>query len=144
MCMRCEVILIVMVFFYIFTLVTTPSSLSHDNALRHPSRARQQACAWAEPNIGMASLLSQSARSGHLTRPVSDSARSPLGTRPEVRKWAEPQTPPLGTPPRRVGVSPSTVRLSNRGRPGNRAMVPANREASGRKERPLPPREKCG
>jgi len=90
----------------------------------------------------MASLLSQSAGSGRLTLPVSDSTRSPLSTRPEVRRWAEPQTPPLGTPPRRVGVAPSTVRLSNGGWPWNRAMVPTNQEASGQGKRPLPPREK--
>jgi len=111
---------------------------------QHSSRARQPARTWAESNVGMASLLSQSARSGRLTLPVSDSTRSPLSTRPEVRRWAEPQTPPLGTPPRRVGVAPPTVRLSNGGRPGNHAMVPTNQEASGQGKRPLPPREKGG
>ena len=109
---------------------------------RHSSRARQQTHAWAESNVGMASLLSQSARSGRLTLPVSDSTRSPLSTRPEVRRWAEPQMPPLGISPRRVGVAPPTVHLSNGGRPGNRAMVPTNKEASGQEKRPLPPREK--
>ena len=49
---------------------------------------------------------------------------------------------PIGTPPRRVGVAPPTVGLSNGGRPGNRAMVPTNEEASGQEKKPLPPEEK--
>ena len=49
--------------------------------------------------------------------------------------------PPLGTPPRRVGVSPPTVGLSNGGRPGTRAMGPTN-EASGQERKPLPPEGK--
>ena len=65
-----------------------------------------------------------------------------LHTWPEVRRWAEPQTPPLGTPPRRVGDAPPTVGLSNGGRPGNHTMGPTNEEASGQEKKPLPPEEK--
>ena len=49
--------------------------------------------------------------------------------------------PPIGTPPRRVGVAPPTVGLSNGRWPGNRAMGPTNQEASGQKK-PLPPKAK--
>ena len=90
----------------------------------------------------MASLFSQSARSGRLTRPISNPTRSPLRTWPKARRWAEPQTPPIGTPPGRVGVAPPTVGLSNGGRPGNRAMGLTNEEASGQETKPLPPEEK--
>ena len=57
----------------------------------------------------------------------------------------ELQAPLIGTPPRRVGVAPPTVGLSNGGRPGNRAMGLTNQETSGQEKRPLPPEEKeCG
>ena len=58
-----------------------------------------------------------------------------------MRRWAEQQTPPLGTPPRGVGVALPTAGLSNGGQPGNRPMGPTNREASGREKKPLPPEE---
>ena len=54
----------------------------------------------------------------------------------------ELQTPPIGTPPRRVGVAPPTVGPSNGRRPGNRAMGPTNQEASGQEKKPLPPKKK--
>ena len=141
MFLRCRVILIVR----IFTSTTTTPTFALTTATlrsRHSSRARQQARAWAESNIGIVSLFSQSARSGRLTRPVSDPTQSPLRTWPEVRRWAGPQTPPLGTPPRRVGVALPTVGLSNGGRPGNRTMGPTNEEARGQEKEPLPPEEK--
>ena len=47
--------------------------------------------------------------------------------------------PPLGTPPRGVGVAPPIAGLPNGGRLGNRAMGPTNREVSGREKKPPPP-----
>ena len=58
-----------------------------------------------------------------------------------MRREAELQMPPIGTSPRRVGVAPPTVGLSNGRRPGNRAMGPTNQEVSGQEKKPLPPKE---
>ena len=63
-----------------------------------------QARAWAESSAGMAFLRGQSAGSRRLPCPASDSRRSLLNTRSEVRRWKETQTPPLEAPPRGVGV----------------------------------------
>ena len=89
MFMCCGVILIVRVFFYITYNNDNNAHLRFNTTtllvaffVRSPANAR----AWAESNIGMASLFGQSARSGRLTRPVSDSAPSPLRTWPEVRR----------------------------------------------------------
>ena len=43
----------------------------------------------------------------------------------------ELQSPQLRLRPRKVGVAPPTVGLSNEGWPANRAMEPSNQKASG-------------
>ena len=81
----------------------------------------------------MASLLSQSAGSGRLPQPAS--TRSPLDTRSEVRRWAKPQTPPLETPPRGVGVPRLTHACPREGGQGIARWFLTNEKASGEKRR---------
>ena len=83
----------------------------------------------------MASFLSQPAGSGRLPRPVSDSTRSPLDTRSEVRRWAEPQTPPLETPPRGLGVPRLPRACPMEGGQGIARLFPTNEKASGEERR---------
>ena len=62
---------------------------------------------------------------------VPDSTRSPLPTCFLLKAWAEPPSPQIRLRPRKVGVAPPTVGLSNEGRPADRAMEPSNQKASG-------------
>ena len=48
----------------------------------------------------------------------------------------ELQSPQLRLCPRKVGVAPPTMGLSNEGQPANRTMQPSNQEASGEKRNP--------
>ena len=60
---------------------------------------------------------------GGTPRSRADSAHKGKGA-PFVQSGGS--SPQIGTPPRRVGVAPPSVGLSNEGRPGNRAMAPTN------------------
>ena len=91
MFVRCRVIFIVRIF--TSTTTTTPIfTLTRQHSARGILRVLASKRGRGRSLTGMASLFSQSARSGCLTRPVSDPTRLPLHTWPKVR-WAEPQMP---------------------------------------------------
>ena len=62
---------------------------------------------------------------------IPDSTRSPVPTCFWLKAWAEPPSPQIRLRPRKVGVAPPTVGLSNEGRPADRARRPSNQEVSG-------------
>ena len=108
MFMHCGVILIVRIF---TLLTTTTATTTTSTTTTPPSPTRPVAIMLAaffarspaSVRVGRAKhrhgvTLSQLARSGCLTHPVSGAARSPLGTRPKVRWWAEPPSLRLEAP----------------------------------------------
>jgi len=70
---------------------------------------------------------------GGTPRSRADSAHEGKGA-PFVQSGGS--SPQIGTPPRRVGVAPPTVGLSNEGWPANRTMQPSNQEANGQGRNP--------
>ena len=64
---------------------------------------------------------------------IPDSTRSTLPTCFWLKAWAEPPSPQIRLRPRKVGVAPPTMGLSNEGRPADRAMEPSHQEARGEK-----------
>ena len=96
---------------------------------------RHSACGW-DPSL-QSRLCPR--WQGHAVRPIrrliasADSTHESKGA-PFVQSGGS--SPQIGTPPRRVGVAPPTVGLSNEGRPANCATQLSNQEASSQGRNP--------